>query len=64
MNQQAMINMLLNKAGNNPIVTNVIGMFQRGDSRGVEDFVRNVCQTKGVNPDDALKNAQHMFGMR
>lgn len=54
---------ILNKMSiNNPILNNVITMAQNGDTKGVEDFARNICKQKGLDFDkefnkfkDALK---------
>lgn len=35
----------------NPILNNVIGMAQKGDTKGVETFARNVCKQRGVDFD-------------
>ena len=36
---------------NNPILNNVINMAQKGDSKGVETFARNICKQKGLDFD-------------
>ena len=36
---------------NNPILNNVITMAQNGDTKGVEDFARNICKQKGLDFD-------------
>lgn len=64
MNQQAIINLLLKKTGNNPVVNNAMNMLQNGNGSGVEQLARNLCQTKGVNPDEALHKAKQMFGIK
>ena len=43
---------ILNKLNiNNPILNNVINMAQNGDTKGVEDFARNICKQKGLDFD-------------
>jgi len=43
---------ILNKMNiNNPILSNVISMAQNGDSKGVENFARNICKQKGLDFD-------------
>ena len=37
---------------NNPILNNVITMAQNGDTKGVENFARNLCKQKGLNFDE------------
>jgi len=36
---------------NNPILNNVIDMAQKGDTKGVETFARNICKQKGIDFD-------------
>lgn len=64
-NSQSMImDMIKKQAGNNPIMNNAIQMMEKGDKEGVEKLVRNVCQEKGINPDDAMKQIMSQFGMK
>ena len=44
---------------NNPIMKNTFELFQRGDSRGLEELARNVCREKGINPDDIMRQFKH-----
>ena len=37
---------------NNPILNNVITMAQKGDTKGVENFARNICKQKGLDFDN------------
>ena len=52
---------ILNKLNiNNPILNNVITMAQKGDTKGVENFARNICKQKGLDFDtefNKFKNA-------
>lgn len=64
-NPKAMImDMIKKQAGDNPIMNNAIQMMEKGDKEGVEKLVRNVCQEKGINPDDAMKQIMSQFGMK
>lgn len=36
---------------NNPILNNVMNMAQNGDTKGVENFARNICNQKGIDFD-------------
>ena len=36
---------------NNPILSNVINMAKNGDTQGVENFARNICNQKGIDFD-------------
>ena len=35
----------------NPMLTNVIRMAQSGDTKGVEQFARNICKETGIDFD-------------
>lgn len=36
---------------NNPIISNLIGMAQNGDTQGVENFARNIMKERGRDFD-------------
>ena len=49
MSPQQIINQI---SGNkNPMITNLMNMMQTGDSKGVEDFARNIFKEKGRDFD-------------
>lgn len=58
--QQVMQN---NQINQNPIAKNAFDMYQKGDSKGLENLARNLCAEKGINPEDALKQIKSNFGM-
>ena len=61
---QMIVNKLTQSFGNNnPMMNNVIGMAQKNDVKGLEEFARNLAKEKGVNIDDYYKQAMDMFGM-
>ena len=43
------INMLKNNT--NPVFSNLIDMANKGDSKGVEEFARNICKEKNIDFD-------------
>lgn len=49
-NPMEMIKMFMQK-NNNPMMNNLIQMAQRGDTKGVENFARNLCKEKGLDFD-------------
>jgi hypothetical protein len=62
------MNMIINRIQqrmgmNNPVVNNVIGMAQKNDVNGLEQFARNLAKEKGVDIDDYYNQACQMFGM-
>lgn len=47
---------------NNPQAQNLIGVIQNGDSKKGEEIARNLCNTYGVTPEQALTQAKNFFG--
>lgn len=43
--------MQLMKGNSNPMLSNLMEMGQNGDTKGVENFARNVCKEKGIDFD-------------
>lgn len=46
---------------NNPIVNNLIGMAQNGDTQGLENFARNIFKEKGRNFDEEFNQFKNNF---
>lgn len=55
------MNMLKQKAGNNPLINNALQMMDNGNTQGVEQIVRNLCKSQGINVDDVMNSTQRMF---
>lgn len=62
--QQTIINMMKKQSGNNPVMNNAINMMEEGDNAGLEKLARNLCQEKGINPDDMYSQIKNQFGMK
>ena len=62
--QQAIINMMKRQTGNNPVIDNAINMMEKNDNSGIEKLARNLCQEKGINPDDMLSQVKNQFGIK
>ena len=61
---QMIVNRLTQNFGNNnPMMNNVIGMAQKNDVKGLEEFARNLAKEKGVNINEYYKQAMDMFGV-
>lgn len=52
-----------NQIMQNPMAKNVLGMAQKGDTKGIEQFARNLCKEKGLNPDDIMNQVKNQFHM-
>ena len=58
--QQAMQN---NQIMSNPIAKNALEMYQKGDIDGINNLANNLCNERGIKPEEAVKHIQSMFGM-
>ena len=36
---------------NNPMAKNALQMAQKGDAKGIEQMARNLCKSKGIDPN-------------
>lgn len=62
--QQMIMSMMRQNAGNNPVLNNALNMVEKGDMKGIEQLARNLCNEKGINPDDAFNQIKGQFGMK
>ena len=53
--------MKLLSQNNNPIFNNLIEMANKGDTKGVENFARNICKEKNIDFDKEFGNFTDMF---
>lgn len=37
---------------NNPMAKNALQMAQKGDAKGIEQMARNLCKSKGIDPNE------------
>lgn len=47
----------------NPMMKNVVGMAQNGDTKGIEQMARNLCKEKGLNADEVMNQLKGKFNM-
>ena len=57
--QQVIQNMISNNT--NPMLNNLINMAKTGDSKGVENFARNICKEKGKDFDKEFSEFMSNF---
>lgn len=50
LNPEQMITNMVSR-NSNPIMQNLMQMAQKGNSKEVEDFARNICKEKGIDFD-------------
>lgn len=48
---------------NNPQAQNLIQIIQNGNSEEGQKIAQNLCQTYGVSPEDAIKQAKQFFNI-
>ena len=58
--QQAMGNSQL---AQNPIAKNAFEMYQKGNIQGLNELANNLCNERGIKPEEALKQIKAQFGM-
>lgn len=56
--------LVMNMAGNNPIVKNLIEMADRGDKQGIETFARNVLRERGLDFDKEYSEMKKTFNIQ
>ena len=61
--QAIMLSMLQQQAGNNPISQNLLKMAQNNDTKGIEQFARNLCAQRGLDFDKELANFKKQLGL-
>lgn len=57
--KEAVINMI--KSNNNPMIKNLVEMAEKGDTKGVENFARNVFKEQGRNFDEEINEFMKNF---
>ena len=59
-NPQQMVLQMIEKNAN-PMVGNLIKMAKEGNTKGVENFARNICKERGKNFDDEFSKFMNNF---
>jgi hypothetical protein len=49
------------QVANNPNAQSMVDVIRSGDSKRGEQIARNLCDTYGVKPEDAVRQAQQFF---
>lgn len=62
--QQAIMSMMRQQAGDNPVLSNALDMAEKHDAKGLEQLARNLCESNGVNADDMAKKIKSQFGIK
>lgn len=59
-NPQQLIMQMIEK-NTNPMISNLIRMAKEGNTKGVEEFARNICKERGKNFDDEFAKFMNNF---
>ena len=62
--QQMIMNMMRQNAGNNPVMNNALQMMEKGDTKGIEQLCRNLCNERGISADEMMNQIKNQFGMQ
>lgn len=60
--KQMVLNMCKNNA--NPVMKNLIDMAEKGDTKGVENFARNMMKEQGRDFDKEISQFKQNFNMK
>lgn len=61
--QQLALNMLEERAGQNPFSANLLNLVKDNKTAEVEMIARNMCQEKGVDFDKAFNDFKNTLGL-
>ena len=64
-NPQQFLNNAMNNSTlmQNPLAKNAIEMYQKGDTKGLNELAQNLCKERGIEPEEAFKQVKSYFGM-
>ena len=57
--KEMVMNMLKNNS--NPVCSNLIDMMNKNDSKGIEEFARNICKEKNIDFDKDFADFMNNF---
>lgn len=62
MNPQQMVMQMITKMGNNnPMISNLVELANSGKNMNIEQFARNICNSKGIDFDKEFQNFMSSF---
>lgn len=61
--QQNMLNILQERAQNNPMFANMLSLAQSGNTKEIENIARNVAKEKGLDFDREFNSFKQKFGL-
>lgn len=62
--QQAIMSMMRQQAGDNPVLNNAINMAEKGDIDGLKNLAHNLGKENGIDVDSKFNEIKNQFGMK
>lgn len=63
-NPQQFLNNVMNNSTlmQNPLAKNAIEMYQKGDTKGLNELAQNLCKERGTTLEEMTKQIKSQFG--
>ena len=52
-----------NQMMQNPMIRNAMDMYQRGDSKGLQEMAENLCRERGISPQEFQESLKKQLGL-
>lgn len=64
-NPQAFMNQMKNnnQMMQNPMIRNAMDMYQRGDTKGLQNMAENLCRERGTSPQEVQETLKKQLGL-
>jgi hypothetical protein len=64
-NPQAFMNQMKNnnQMMQNPMIRNAMDMYQRGDTKGLQNMAENLCRERGTSPQEVQEALKKQLGL-
>ena len=62
--QHAIMSMMRQQAGDNPVLNNAINMAEKGDIDGLKNLAHNLGKENGIDVDLKFNEIKSQFGMK
>ena len=61
--KQMVMNMLENQSAQNPIFANLLQLAKNNDTKGIEQFARNMVKERGLDFDTEFNNFRKKYNL-
>lgn len=61
--KQIVMNMLENQSAQNPIFANLLQLAKNNDTKGIEQFARNMVKERGLDFDTEFNNFRKKYNL-